>query len=524
MKRATHVTIADVVSKSYRLAAIDVGTNSIHMIIVEADRRGFRVIDKEKEMVQLGRGSLEGKPLTAAAMQRGIAALQKMADIAKRDDVHEIVAVATSAVREAPNGREFVEAAEQAAGIRIRTISGEEEADYIYRAVRASIDFHGGTTLIIDIGGGSLEMILGTSNEVYLARSEPLGVLRMSQKFLAGDPPRAKEIEACREFTRKRLRKTLARVRKVGFDSCIGTSGTINTLAELCAEQRIEKEPTSNISLRSMSRKKLAELIERLASVPSSERATLFGIDPKRADSLLAGAIVLDEILREVGGKEIVACSAALREGIVDRVLHERNITQSSSESVRRTSVLDLLDRSGADRAHAAHVARLALRIFDQTEKLHKLRELDRELLEDAALLHEVGMQVSFQSYHKHTYYLIRHAGLRGFTEDQLAVVANVAKYHRKKLPDDDAFSFEELDADQRKVVKKLAAMLRIADALDRSRRQAIRDLAVDITKEAVTFTVRRRHAVDVDLDTARREAKLFARVFGRFVDFELSK
>lgn len=510
--------------KRHRLAAIDVGTNSIHMIIVEAQRRGFRVIDKEKEMVQLGRGSLEGKPLTADAMQRGIAALQKMAEIAKRDDVDDVVAVATSAVREAPNGHEFVRAAQKATGIKLRTISGEEEADYIYRAVRSSVDFHGGTALIVDIGGGSLEMILGTDAEVYLARSEPLGVLRTSQMFFADDPPNARQIEQCRDFTRRRLKKTLSRVRKVGFDLCVGTSGTINALAELAADARIEKEPTGNIALRSLSRAKLGEIIDALASVSAAERASRFGIDGKRADTILAGAVVLHEVMREVDADQIVACSAALREGIVDRVLSERNLTESGGVSIRRSAVLDLLDRSGADRTHAMHVAKLATRIFDQTTKLHKLRPLDRELLEDAALLHEIGMQVSFQSYHKHTYYLVRHAGLRGFTEDQLAIVANVAKFHRKKLPDDEAFSLTELAVEQRGVVMKLASILRIADALDRSRRQAIRDLGVEYGAEAVTFTLRQRHHVPVDLETAAKQAKLFSRTFGRKVEFELAE
>lgn len=507
-------------SQRYRLAAIDIGTNSIHMIIVEAERRGFRVVDREKEMVQLGRGSLQGKPLTAAAIERGIAALQRMSDIARRDDVNEIVAVATSAVREAPNGDEFVRAAEKAAGINVRTISGEEEADYIYRAVRSSVDFGGGTALIIDIGGGSLEMILGTISEVYLARSEPLGVLRMSQQFLKDDLPDAKAIEASRELTRRRLRKTLSRVRKIGFDTCIGTSGTIGALAELGAEVR-EGEDSGNVALRQLSRKRLRELIDRIASTPVADRVIKLGIDPKRADTILAGAVVLDEVMSEVGAKKILACAAALREGIVDRVLEERRITESGNESVRRAAVLDLLDRSGADRNHAMHVARLATRIFDQTSRLHRLKQSERELLEDAALLHEIGMQVSFESYHKHTYYLVRHAGLRGFTEQQLAMVANVAKFHRKKTPDVEAFSLEELSAEQKRVVAKLVAILRLADGLDRSRKQGIRDIGVEVNGSTVTLALRARQLLAVDVEAARKQAKFFRKTFDREIEFD---
>lgn len=506
--------------KNYRLAAIDIGTNSIHMIIVEAERRGFRVIDREKEMVQLGRGSLQGKPLTTAAIDRGISALRRMADIARRDDVSEIVAVATSAVREAPNGDDFTRAAEAAAGIKVRTISGEEEADYIYRAVRSTVDFRGGTALVIDIGGGSLEMILGTAQEVYLARSEPLGVLRVSQQFLRSELPDAKAIEACRAFTRERLRKTFGRVRKIGFDLCIGTSGTINALAELAAETH-EGEDAGNVSLRQLSRKRLRELIERLASMPAADRVAKLGVDPKRADTILGGAIVLDEVMSEVGAKKLLACAAALREGIVERTLEERRVTDAGNESVRRAAVLDLLDRSGADRNHANHVARLATRLFDRTAKLHRLKESERELLEDAALLHEIGMQVSFESYHKHTYYLVRHAGLRGFTEQQLAIVANVAKFHRKKTPDVEAFSMQELSSEQKRVVSRLVAILRIADGLDRSRKQGVRDVGVVVDDKAVTLTIRARQLLSVDVEAARKQARFFEKTFHREVAFE---
>ena len=185
-----------------RFAAIDVGTNSIHMIVVEEQKRGYRVIDKEKDMVQLGRGSLEGRPLTEEAIQRGVDALRRMAGIAERWKVSEVVAVATSAIREAPNGRQFVLAAKKAAGMTVRVISGEEEADYIYRAVRSAMDFHGGTALVIDIGGGSVELIVGTSEEVFLTRSEPVGALRMSQMFELAGAATPAAVDECRAYVR----------------------------------------------------------------------------------------------------------------------------------------------------------------------------------------------------------------------------------------------------------------------------------------------------------------------------------
>jgi exopolyphosphatase/guanosine-5'-triphosphate,3'-diphosphate pyrophosphatase len=502
-----------------RIAAIDVGTNSIHMIVVEENRHGYRVIDKEKEMVQLGRGSLEGRPLTADAIGRGVEALRKMAGIAERWKVQEVVAVATSAIREAPNRRRFVSAAQKAAGIRIRVISGEEEADYIYRAVRSAIDFHGGTALVIDIGGGSVELIVGTADEVYLTSSEQVGALRMAQMFALDGPATASKIDECRAYVRKRLKKTLARVNSLGFDFSVGTSGTIVTLAALVATDG----DSMTSGLQWLSRKRLRDLIDTLAPLTTAERAASFSIDERRAETILAGAVVLDEIMRKVQAEQIRACDAALREGIVEYVL-DRSREPRKGGSVRRSSVLGLIERSDIERAHATHVARLALRIFDQTEALHRFRTGERELLEYAALLHEVGMHVAYQDHQKHSYYLISHARLRGFTTDQVAVVANVARYYRKATPSEEHENFAQLSAWQKDVVCKLAAILRVADALDRGRRRAVRDVGVETNDGEVRFRVRLRGDADVELAAAERRAKYFGKVFEKNVEVEESK
>ena len=505
-----------------RIAAIDIGTNSIHMIVVEAQRRAYRVIDKEKEMVQLGRDSLEGRPLTDDAIERGVAALRTMVEIARRWKATEIIAVATSAVREAPNRKRFITAVENETGIRVRVISGEEEADYIYRAVRSAIDFHGGTVLSIDIGGGSAELIVGTANEVYFTRSEPLGALRISQK--SGVEGRASEaaVDECRRFVRKAVKKTLARVAAIGFDFTVGTSGTISTLASIGRESA---DVTSG--LRWLSRARLAELIAVLAPLSAEERAQTFGFDAKRGATIVGGAIVLEQIMEGLEIEQIRASDAALREGIVESVLdrlHESDRRDATPDGVRRSSVMELAERSHVDFEHAAHVAKLALRIFDQTEDLHLLHTGERELLEYAALLHEVGLHVSYQKHHKHSYYLISHAGLRGFTPDQVAIIANVARYHRKATPDEAHENFAQLSSTQRDAVEKLAAILRLADALDRSRHTAIRDVAVEADDEAVRFRVRPRRPADVEMESALKKGKYFGKVFGRKARIELAR
>lgn len=500
-----------------RIAAIDVGTNSIHMIVVEEQKHGYRVIDKEKEMVQLGRGSLEGRPLTDDAIERGVEAMTKMAGIAERWQVNEVVAVATSAIREAPNRRRFISAAQKASGIRVRVISGEEEADYIYRAVRGAVDFHGGTALAVDIGGGSVELIVGTADQVYLTSSEPVGALRMSQMFTLDRAATPALVDECRSYVAKRLKKTLARVSALGFDFSVGTSGTIVALATL-----VSNGDTMTSGLKWLSRKRLRELIDALTPLSAADRAKRFSIDERRAGTILGGAIVLDVIMRGLKLEQIRASDAALREGIVDSVL-DRVREPRERGSVRRASVLSLAERSDVERTHATHVARLALRIFDQTQDLHRLRTGERELLEYAALLHEVGMHVSYQGHHKHSYYLISHAGLRGFTTDQVAVVANVARYYRKSPPRDEDENFAQLSDAQKDVVRKLSAILRIADALDRGRRRAVRDVGVETQDGVVRFHVRLRGEGGVEVAAAAKRAKYFGKVFETDVDIEES-
>lgn len=502
-----------------RIAAIDVGTNSIHMIVVEQQKHGYRVIDKEKDMVQLGRGSLEGRPLTDDAVERGVEALRRMAGIAERWQVQDVVAVATSAIREAPNGKRFIAAAEKASGIRVRVISGEEEAEYIYRAVRSAVDFHGGTALVIDIGGGSVELIVGTSDEVFLTASEPVGALRMAQRFGLDGAATPAMIDECRAFVRKQMKKTLSRIASLGFDFSVGTSGTIVALAEL----GWSGAESMSSGLRWLSRKRLRELIDALTPLSAAERVRRFPIDERRAQTILAGAVVLHEILRKLETEQLHACDAALREGIVEYVLDDQRAPRKDRGSVRRSSVLALVERSDVERAHATHVARLALRIFDQTQDLHHLNTGERELLEHAALLHEVGMHVAYQDHQKHSYYLISHAGLRGFTTDQVAVVANVARYYRKATPSLEHDNFAQLSEAQRDVVEKLAAVLRVADAFDRGRRRAVRDVGVEIEKGRVAFRPRLRGDAHVELETASRRSKYFGKVFGCHVDIEES-
>lgn len=501
-----------------RIAAIDIGTNSIHMIVAELRRDGgYRVVDKEKEMVQLGLSSLGGAPLSDEAMDRGVAAIAHMAEVARGWKAEEIVAVATSAVREAPNRRDFLRRVKEAADVRVKVISGEEEADYIYRAVRSAVELDSGSTLLcIDIGGGSVELVVGTAREIYFTASEPLGSLRLAQRFRLEETPRPQDVEACRLYTAEHLRKAAKRINLLGFDMCVGTSGTIQALTNLAAAAGETAAP----ALRTLSHGALQEVVRTLCRSTLQQRVEGMGLDPKRARNIVAGALVLDQTMRSLRIPSLLVCSVGIREGIIESRL--AGTPQRSGNSLRRKSALALMGRSDCDKRHARHVAKLALRIFDQTRMLHALPDEAREVLEHAAFLHETGMQVSDRGYHKHTYYLIRHAQLRGFTEEQVILVANVARYHRKSPPADEHPNLEELSPAQRGDVEKLAAILRIAEALDRSHKQSVRDVAVRFNGN-VRFSVRTRSDAVVEIAAATKRAKYFASLFETKVRIEAS-
>ena len=503
-----------------RFAAIDIGTNSIHMIVAEArEGGGYRVVDREKEMVQLGLASLDGQPLTDEAIERGVAALTRMNGIAQRWEVEEVIAVATSAVREAPNRRDFLRRVKNEAGVRIRIISGEEEADYIFRAVRTAVDIGGGSTaLCIDIGGGSTELVVGTTDEIYFTASEPLGSLRLAQRFALTDRALTRNVHQCRDFVRRRASKSAKQIRRLGIDLVIGTSGTIQALASICCQTG---DSNGSSALRELSREKLAEFIPQLAAMTAAERAERFSIDMRRATTIVAGAIALEELMGLVEAGTIVSCPVAMREGIVESRIAKLNRTAKGGGSLRRKSVNALAQRTDCDLRHASHVARLASRIFDQTRELHGLDDGARELLRVAAVLHESGMHISDRGHHRHTYYLIRHADLRGFTEEQLLVIANVARYYRKSPPDPEHPNFAELTPEMQNEVQRLSAILRIAEALDRGHRQRVRDVAVREKRKKLVFVARTRSDASVEISSAVKRAKFFESVFETRVAFE---
>jgi exopolyphosphatase/guanosine-5'-triphosphate,3'-diphosphate pyrophosphatase len=389
-----------------RLAAIDIGTNSLHMIVVRvrADL-SFEVIDREKEMVRLGAGGLDGRALTPEAMHAALQVLSKFRRLAESHKVDETVAVATSAVREAENGGEFLHAIIEQTGIRARVISGTEEARLIHLAATYGVSAPGEVSVAVDIGGGSVEITRGIGPNVDLGRSFKLGVIRLTERFVKSDPIQPRDERKLVRHIDAELGDYLAEITQAGFDRIIGTSGTVLSLgAVVAAAQRMA--PSATLRNRRISAKQLRRARKMLTGMNLEKRLRAPGLEPRRADLAVAGAILLDTIVRRLGADEITLCDLSLREGLVLDFIarHRKQIAQADRyPDVRRRSVIELAERCNYWPEHAQQIARLAGALFDHTRGVHGLTDREREWLEYASILHDVGVHISYERHHKHS-------------------------------------------------------------------------------------------------------------------------
>ena len=474
-------------TKDSILAAIDIGTNSIHMVVVQINPTlpTFTIIAKEKDTVRLGDRNLKTGELTPEAIERAMAALRRCKDLAVSFNADQIIGVATSAAREAPNGKQFLQRVESELGLFVNLISGQEEARRIYLGVLSGMEFNGHPHIIIDIGGGSTELILGDSHEARFLSSTKVGAVRLTQEYVTTDPISDEEFLYLQAYVRGLLERPVAELRALlkpdEVPQLVGTSGTIETLAIINAKEKIGEEPDP-LSGYQMSREDLKELIERFASMDYEERLDVSGMSEKRAEIILAGAIVLLEAMTMLELDSITICERALREGmIVDWMLTHgfiENRLRYQGE-VRDRSVIKIAHKYQVDLDHSERVAAFALSLFDQTRgELHDWGDSERELLWSAAILHNCGLYISHSSHHKHSYYLIRNAELLGFTDLEIEVIANLARYHRRAKPKKKHDNYSNLpNKEYRQMVSQISAILRLAVALDRRQIGAIQKI-----------------------------------------------
>jgi exopolyphosphatase/guanosine-5'-triphosphate,3'-diphosphate pyrophosphatase len=504
-----------------RIAAIDIGTNSVHMIVVRVrPDLSFEVVDREKDMVRLGAGGLDGRRLSAEAITSALQTLTSYKRLAESHGVDEIVATATSAVREAENGGDFVAMVRQQVGIRVRVISGTEEARLIHLAAAYASGVGGQSAVVIDIGGGSVELTIGTAARMHAGKSFKIGVIRLTERFVTSDPLSAADEARIERYVRRQTSAHIRTLKARGFHRVIGTSGTIHALGTLATET------AGDLRNRRVTIKQLHRLRRALTASTLEERLTMPGLDPRRSDVVVAGAVLLDTLLGSLGTPDLTLCDFALREGLVLDYIKRNGAhirTVERYPDVRRRSVMELAERCNYVAPHAAQVARLALTLFDATHTDHQLGPREREWLEFASLLHDIGTHISYEKHHKHSQYLILHGDLRGFAPDEISVISQIARYHRQSTPKKSHAEFAALPADQRRVVKLLGAILRLAEGLDRSHTQVIR--AVDVVQTPDGLLVRLRTGDDPELElwAAERHAAPLAALLDRPLRFEMA-
>ena len=504
-----------------RIAAIDIGTNSIHMVIARATGpASFEVVDREREVVQIGRGSFGAGRLRAAAVRRTLDALTRFVALARRHQVDRVVCTATAAVREARNGGAFIAAARAATGVMPRVIPAAEEGRLIWLAVKSALQLDAAPSLILDIGGGSMQLVVGDRDRLIHAQSVPLGALRLTETLLGSDPPSRRDLQRLRRTIRRESRAALAAVAAAAPVRVYGSSGSIHALAQ-AAHALDTGLALAQLNGHVLTRDALERVTRRLQRMRLEERERLPGIDGPRAEIIVPGALVLLHVLETLGADGIVISDFGVREGLVTDYLvsHAREVTALEPiEDVRLRSVMALLTKFFPESRHSQHVARLALQLFDGLRGRHGLGPDERELLHYAALLHDIGAVVGYDDHGQHSYYIIRNGNLRGLSADEVAVVAHVARYHGKARPRKRDEGYAELTRHQRRTVRWLAAILRVAEGLDRSHYQLVPSVRVTRRAGRVTLRVSPQRDARLELWAARRRTGLLERLLAERV------
>jgi exopolyphosphatase/guanosine-5'-triphosphate,3'-diphosphate pyrophosphatase len=498
---------------SIRIAAIDIGSNSIRQIIADVGANGtIRVVDEMKAAPRLGAGAEREGELGELSMRNAIDALSRMAALSKQQGSQYVEVVATSAVRDASNGAQFIKRVRDETGLRIRIINGEDEARLSFRSALAHFELGVGRAVIMDIGGGSLELALSADGLVERLISLPFGAIRMTEEFLVGhEGPKALA------RLRKRVRRELARqlsARHWGRARIICSGGTFTNLAGMyLARQEMQSARTIHGTI--VPRVDLEHIIDTLARMSPAERAFFPGLNSVRADIILAGLAVGAEVLSRLEARELVVSAYGIREGLLLEAARVTPVVADPGES-RDRSVRELAERSHYEESHARHVQMLALQVFDAIGRRIGCGPDERQLLADAALLHDIGYHINYDKHHKHSYHLIQHADLLGVTPAEQIVVANVARYHRRSAPRRKHPNFLSLDRVLRAKVVRLSAILRVADGFDRGHSGAVAGVKVRWTKRALRLTaVPNPKALGLRLDLwgAARKSELLSRV-----------
>lgn len=508
-----------------KLAAIDIGSNSIKLAVVEASASdSFTIVAREKETVRLGQETLRNKMLAPEAIERAAVAIGRLKSIGETRGARKTLAVATASVREAENAADFVRLVEEKTDVHVEVISPIEEARLIGIAASRQAGANIESLLNIDIGGGSTELSLMKNGKPAHLISVKLGAVGLSERFLAHDPPKSREIEECRRHIKAALDRPKRELSSLKWQKVSGTSGTIIALGEVIHRKASPPPKTLAFEL-----EKLAALNKSLSKMNKVMRIANLTLSPQRAEVITAGGLILEGVMSALGLKNITPTDFALREGVVIDYLQKLEAESlppvPDLKDERLGGVFAVGRRFGFEENHSLHVAFLAERIFDQIAPMFNLPRSHRTLLSAAALLHDIGYHISHAEHHKHTLYLIKHSEMTGFTEAERNLIGNIARYHRGALPREKHTEFMALSQREQRIVWQLGAILRIAEALDRGYENRVRDIIAKRKNGKIIFSVVSPNDCTEELEAVNSgKNEMFISAFGQKPWFECAK
>ncbi len=502
--------------KTQRIAAIDIGSNSLKLAVVEAAASdSFTIISQDRERVRLGHETLRNKFLSDEAIQLSVDAISRFKSIADAREADQIIAVATASVREANNAAQFVAEIERQTGVHVEIIPSLEEARIIGVATSQYFGKEKGSLLNIDIGGGSTELSFMKNDEPKKLFSMKLGSVGLSEKHLFSDPPTKKEIKKLKREIQFALEKPAFKMKSEKWQISSGTSGTILAIASmlnLIADNELLENPTIKL-------KELVALNKKLRKLNLEKRSDISVINERRAEVIIAGGLILEGVMKTLGIKTLESCSYALREGVIIDYLRKAE-TESlppvpDVQDIKLRDVFAVGRRFGYEEKHALQVAKMAEKLFDRLAPVYNLERHERTLLSAAALLHDVGYHISHEAHHKHSLYLIKHSEMTGFNQGEKLIIANIARYHRKSLPKKTHPDYMILDAHDRDTVNRMSSILRIADGLDRGYESRVEDIKIERNKDKLLLTLVSNEDCSSEMYAIKMKKEAFEMFFG---------
>jgi len=507
---------------AHHFAVIDIGSNAMRWQIAAVDHpKHYRIVAQDRQPVRLGSKVFQNGKLEPQAVEAALRVLKDFKAAADKHRVRAIRAAGTSALREASDRRKFISRA-KAIGIPLEVLSEQDEARLISLGIMSGLRFHLPLGLFLDIGGGSVELTVADPANTFCLFSLPLGAVRLTESFLIDDPPRTREVRDLRERAREQLKPVSRRIQKEKFTMAFGSGGTVTALAETDMRSGPDEKTGSLIVLR---RQRLKALLDLLMSRPAAARAQMISGDPKRADIIVAGGLVLYEIMSAIELDYLFVSRRGLRDGLMVDLL-QRSYPGSGAwhpDAERAESLEQVCQKYSYDVAHSRQVSQLALNMFYQLQPLHKLPEKYASILHASAMLHDIGLFIADAKHHKHSYYLIKSSGMKSFSKPDLELVANIARYHRKAHPSQKHLGFSQLSPTDQDVVRKLSAIVRVADALDFRREQRVESVTCSIKKaKTLTISAAAKTSLRDEIEWAAKKGKLIKEVFN--VDLVVQK